>query len=307
MRAREPDETGFVERDGVPVWWERFGDGSPTVLFMPTWSIVHSRCWKAQVPYFARHFRVVVFDPRGNGRSGRPAGHAAYAESEFAADALAVMDATETEQAVIVSWSRGAQRSLLFAAGHPERVLGAVFVCPAVPLAPVVPDRARYMGRFTERLDTAEGWAKWNMHYWEHNYRDFLDFFMGRIFTEPHSTKQIEDAVGWGLETDPATLASTVLGPWIETRDDVLELCERMTCPVLVVHGEEDAVRPVEVGRELAAVTGGRFEGLPGVGHGPHLRKPVLFNGLLKEFVDSEARSPPQPVISTGLTKGDSQ
>jgi len=307
VRAREPDETGYVNRDGVPIYWERFGDGSPTVLFMPTWSIVHSRCWKAQVPYFARHYRVVVFDPRGNGHSGRPAEPDAYAETEFAADAVAVMDATDTEQAVVVSWSKGAQRSLLLAAEHPERIPGAVFICPAVPLAGVSPERARYMGRFTERLETTAGWAKWNMHYWEHGYRDFVEFFMGKIFTERHSTKQIEDAVGWGLETDPSTLAATVLGPYIETREDVLDLCERMSCPVLVVHGEEDAVRPVEIGRELAEVTGGEFVGLPGVGHAPHLRKPVLFNTLLKGFVEREARAPPVAAAPTGSKEGDSQ
>ena len=44
------------------VFWERYGDGEPTLLFLPTWSIVHSRVWKAQIPYFARHFRVVTFD-----------------------------------------------------------------------------------------------------------------------------------------------------------------------------------------------------------------------------------------------------
>ena len=43
MRALAPDDSGFIERDGVPVYWERFGDGDPTVLFLPTWSIVHSR------------------------------------------------------------------------------------------------------------------------------------------------------------------------------------------------------------------------------------------------------------------------
>ena len=59
-----------------------------------------------------------------------------------------------------------------------------------------------------------------------------------------------------------------------------------MTCPVLVVHGAEDAVRPPEIGRELATATGGRYVELSGCGHAPHLRKPVLVNGLLREFVE---------------------
>jgi pimeloyl-ACP methyl ester carboxylesterase len=71
-----------------------------------------------QIPYLARHCRVVTFDGHGNGRSDRPA--ADYAEREFAADALAVMDATGTGRAVIVSLSLGAQRALLLAAGHAD-------------------------------------------------------------------------------------------------------------------------------------------------------------------------------------------
>ena len=66
-RARYPDRSGYIERDGVRVFWERYGDGDPTVLFLPTWSIIHSRGWKAQIPYFARHARVLTFD----GRAGR--------------------------------------------------------------------------------------------------------------------------------------------------------------------------------------------------------------------------------------------
>ena len=114
-RARYPDEEGYVERDGVRIFYEVYGSGEPTVLLLPTWSIIHSRHWKAQIPYLARHARVVTFDGRGNGRSDRPDTVEAYAEREFAADALAVMDATGTERAVIVGLSAGA---LL---GHPAR------------------------------------------------------------------------------------------------------------------------------------------------------------------------------------------
>src|SRR5690242_15677435 len=79
MRARYPDTDGYIERDGVRIFYEVFGEGEPTVLLLPTWSIIHSRFWKAQVPYLARHFRVITFDGRGNGRSDRPLTPAAFA------------------------------------------------------------------------------------------------------------------------------------------------------------------------------------------------------------------------------------
>src|SRR6266571_7722396 len=121
-RARNPDESGFIEREGVRTYYEVYGEGEPTVLLLPTWSLIHSRHWKMQIPYLARHCRVVTFDGRGNGRSDRPEEPEAYAEEEFAADALAVLDATETERAFLVGFSMGAQRALLLAAEQPERV-----------------------------------------------------------------------------------------------------------------------------------------------------------------------------------------
>ena len=57
-------------------------------------------------------------------------------------------------------------------------------------------------------LDTDEGWAKENRHYWLRDWRGYAEFFFGECFTEPHSTKPIEDTVGWALETDAETAAS---------------------------------------------------------------------------------------------------
>ena len=191
-RARYPDEEGYVERDGVRIFYEVYGMGEPTVLLMPTWSIVHSRHWKMQIPYFARHSRVLTFDGRGNGRSDRPADADAYREEEFAADAIAVMDATGTERAVLVSLSRGAERSLHLAASYPERVDKLVFIAPALPLAPATP-RLKAIEDFGELRDEYIGWGKWNRHYWVEHYEDFLEFFFSQCFTEPHSTKPRED------------------------------------------------------------------------------------------------------------------
>jgi len=70
-RARYPDNEGFVERDGLQLFYEVYGEGEETIFLLPTWSLVHSRHWKMQIAYFARHFRVLTMDGLGNGRSDR--------------------------------------------------------------------------------------------------------------------------------------------------------------------------------------------------------------------------------------------
>ena len=127
---------------------------------MPTWSIVHSRHWKMQIPYLARHCCVppstavataVVLDG--------PLDPAAYREEEFADDAVAVMDATATDRAVLVSLSRGAERSdPLLAANHPERVERIVLIAPASPLPPATPrTRAIHMSSPSRVTNTSAG------------------------------------------------------------------------------------------------------------------------------------------------------
>jgi pimeloyl-ACP methyl ester carboxylesterase len=189
MRPCVADVDGFVGSEGVKVHYEVFGRGQPTILLLPTWSLVNSRQWKQQVPYLSRHFRVVCFDRKGSGRSDRPAGSAAYSDVEFASDALAVMEATGTQQAIVAAVSAGALWALRLCAEHPDRVLGSIFIGPAVPLAAPLKERAAQ--RFYEHIDRPVGWEKYNARHWLDCYPDFVDFFAGRIFTEAHSTKQI--------------------------------------------------------------------------------------------------------------------
>ena len=109
------------------------------------------------------------------------------------------MDAAGVERAVVVGLSAGALWGVLLAAEHPERVAAAVFIAAAAPFAQ---HAARVSTPFDEPLESYEGWAKYNRHYWLEDYRDFLEFFFGQVFTEPHSTKQIEDCVGVGPGDD---------------------------------------------------------------------------------------------------------
>ena len=280
-RACYPTAEGYAERDGVRVFYEVYGAGEPTVLLMPTWEIVHSRLWRGQIPYLARHCRVVCFDPRGNGRSDRPRGAAAYDQQEFAEDAVAVLDAAGVERAVVVSLSLGAQRSLILADRHPDRVEGAVFICPGVPFAP--PPSARQVHSFEDVLDTDEGWAKENRHYWRRDWPGYLEFFFSQMFCEPHSTKQIEDAVGWGLETDAETILLGEASAFL-TAEATLEICKRFTSRALVVQGDTDLITGPEAGVALAQALDCPLVMLEGSGHGPQSRDPVAVNLLLRTF-----------------------
>jgi pimeloyl-ACP methyl ester carboxylesterase/predicted glycosyltransferase len=291
MRALEPHDTGFIERDGVRVFYEVYGTREPTIMLLPTWSLVHSRRWKAQIPYLARHFRVVTFDGRGNGRSDRPETVDAYDDTEFVADALAVMDATRTQQAVMVGISAGADYVLRLAADERERVLGAVFIGAAVRLGERIPELEEYS--FDEALDTDEGWAKYNRHYWLRDYRGFAEWFCAESRNEPHSLKAIEDCVEWALETTPGTLLVVEGGRYLEDEAEVRALAARVRCPCLVVHGTHDTIVSPTAGIALAELLGAELVLFAGCGHSPDTREPVRFNLLLREFV--ERIVPPLP------------
>jgi pimeloyl-ACP methyl ester carboxylesterase len=301
-RARYPDDQGYIERDGVRVFYEVYGSGEPTILLCPTWTLVHSRVWKMQIPYLARHHRVVVFDPRGNGKSDRPPNVEAYAESEFARAALDVLDATGTEQAVVVGLSRGTQRALLVAAEHPERVLGLVLIGPWFPASRSLGGlRYRVMShpwvqsRFTRRPITTRSWAKVNAVHFRRDFRDFVEWFAGMVTSEAHSTKGFDDIVAWGLETDPDTLALTVLADAAApvTRRDQLALARRVQCPVLVISGKKDKVTSHADARALAKATDGKLLAIEGGDHLPEGRQPVTVNLAIREFVDPFFRRNP--------------
>jgi pimeloyl-ACP methyl ester carboxylesterase len=141
-RARYPDAGGHVERDGQRIFYEVYGQGDQTVFLLPTWSLVHSRHWKMQIPYLARHFRVLTMDGLGNGRSDRCREPGRYGPGEFARDCLAVMDAAGTARAVMVALSRGTQYLLELGRLAPQRVSRCGIYRADVPLRALALDAA---------------------------------------------------------------------------------------------------------------------------------------------------------------------
>ena len=303
MRARHPDTEQFVEHEGVRIHCATYGAGDVTILLMPSWTIVHSRFWKGQIAYLARHFRVVTYDGPGNGLSDRPVETAAYLQQAQVAYALAVLDATGTGRAVLVGLSKAANWALDLAANHPDRVLGTVLIGPSVALAASAATRTGYVD-FHRALpqmrpsavpqlgeDPPSDWAKYNRGYWDDHYEDFLWFFIGQCFPERHSTKQIDDAVAWGREAGSKVLLADAAAPWPDA-GTLREWCGRITGPVQLVHGDDDRISPLRRSELLAEMTGGELVVLHGSGHIPQSRDPVRLNHLIRDFAARFA-SPP--------------
>jgi pimeloyl-ACP methyl ester carboxylesterase/predicted glycosyltransferase len=304
-RARYPDSEGFVERDGQRLFYEVYGEGEQTIFLLPTWSLVHSRHWKMQIPYFARHFRVLVMDGLGNGRSDRCRDPCRYAPTEFARDCLAVMDATGTERAVMASLSTGAQYQLELARLAPERVAGAVFIAPLFPYTP------SHMSVLTHprtpplsqalHLPSPLWWTHMGSVHWRQDYQGSAEWFVSRSLPEPHSTKAIEDGVGWALDTDSETLIATLAhGEFLRGRRKLRGLAQNLNCPVLVASGDRDKVTPPRDARALARLSKGRFEVFRGAGHFLQARKPVQFNVALRDFAEDafgRKRTPRDPTV----------
>ena len=204
--------------------------------------------------------------------------------------------------------------ALLTAAVHPDRVLGVVAIASWAPeLLPLPADRAVH--DFDEILDTEEGWAKENRHYWLRDWRGYAEFFFGELLSEPHSTKQREDCVGWAMETSPETmLAHEEAPPTSSSREDTEQLLRRVRCPVLAIHGDKDRCLPLSWSERIAELTGADLLVVQGAGHcptcpragdrqprDPRLRRPVPPGTGPAAPVDQAAGPPPPravPVLS---------
>jgi len=95
--------------------------------------------WEPVLPKLRRHFRLVLVDNRGSGRSGQPAG--SFSVADMADDIVAVLDAAGVRRAHLLGASLGGMVAQELAITHPERVEGLVLACttPGWPFAYPMP------------------------------------------------------------------------------------------------------------------------------------------------------------------------
>lgn len=301
MRAKLPHTSGYVDRDGVNLHYEIYGQGEHTIFFVPTWTFVHSRIWKAQVPYFSEHFRCITMDPRGNGKSDTPESAAQFQLRDYVTDVIEVMDRTDTEKATLAGISMGATVISATAVHHPERVASLVAIGSSIPALGDTFDYKTY-DHFDRSYATDEGWNKYSRDFWLRNYPEFTKFFSEQIFSDPHSTKQIEDTIRWARQSSGETLVKTMDVPDADDLELNEDRIRGIRCPVLAIHSGNDRIAPIEMAERLVSLTGGELVRLERGGHGPQSRFPARVNTIIRNFLAKHhgtykpARRKPAPV-----------
>lgn len=275
MRARYPDVEGLVERNDAQIFYEVYENEGPTILLAQSWQTAHSRMWKLQIPYLSRHFRVVTYDPIGNGKSDRVHDAGRYKTTEVIADAIAVLDETDTETCVASGLSYGGGLVTMLAALHPARFDG------------VIPIAAFHDWNVPFEESDDEVWKKFGPEYWREDWRGFVEPFFDAGTSDPHSTKGFDDAVRWAMETTGEIIAlQSEAGPSLNS-DEVEAAIRALEIPFLIIHGTGDRLINFESSLVLQEmIPNAELLLLEGAGHIPTGRYPVRINHAIRDFVD---------------------
>ena len=286
MRAVAPVESGRLRAKGFEISYEVFGAGDrPPVLLLPTWQIAPSLIWKMQVPHLARFFRVITYDPPGIGGGERTEDSAAFELDRVVDYGVALLDHVGVAAASVVGLSMGGAHGLWMAGRYPERVTRLVAIATVPPEWAFGEDAA-----FWERRDSYDGWEKKNAHYWREHYLDWVTFFMEQVFSEPHCTKPIDDAVGWAMQTTPDILISSVVNLALMPGVPLDQIVRRIECPVLLIHPRDDRIADIATSRAIAdARPDWEMIEFEAGGHGVNIRNAVRVNLEISRFLGAPA------------------
>ena len=270
FETAQPAREGFVEQSGVRSWYAQYGTQGPWLAFAPIYQIANTHLLRGVVPWLSQHFRVVVMDLRGNGRSDRPSAAADYTFDHYYADFVAVLDRLEVERVAVVGISATAMTAIRLAAEQPQRVSHLVTAGGWVSMKFDDPAKVQQSEVALARMRS--------------DWPGFLDGFFANVFSEPHSTKPYEDGVvRHGAATDGATVAMGRTG-WLGT--DMREAARKVHCPALVIYGDGDRNVPfAQAETMLECMPQARLLTVVGGGHLMAARDPVAFAQAVREFV----------------------
>ncbi|GGM21335.1 alpha/beta fold hydrolase [Promicromonospora citrea] len=248
--------------DGVDIYYTEQGEGQP-IVFSHGWPL-SSDAWQPELKFFSDHgYRTIAHDRRGHGRSSKTAeGHTI---DQYAQDLALLVDTLELHDAIVVGHSTGGGEVVRYASRYANGRVAKVVTAGAIPPIMVLNEnnpggtpidvfdgiRAGVLSDASQFwLDLAESFFGAN-HGRDVSYGAKLDFWrQGQLV----NLSAAYDCVKAFSETDQT--------------DDLKSL----TVPILIAHGEDDQIVPIEAAarRAIDLVQNGTLKTYPGAPHGIH-------------------------------------
>jgi 3-oxoadipate enol-lactonase len=253
--------------NGFNIAYERRGQGTPLVL-LHGFPLDHSS-WDTLVPYLEGQADVILPDLRGFGQSdfnSSAAPEGAYTVADMAGDIIGLLDELMVPKAVVVGHSMGGYVALAFARAYPQRLTGLGLISTqALPDSP-----ERKAGRYA----TAEQVARQGVSV-------VADAMAPKLTANPALVPMLRELV---LRQPAAGIIGALQA--MAERPDSVPLLLTLRFPIAIVHGQADALIPVDRSREMKAfIPQAGLTELPDVGHSPMLEAPIETAQALKHIL----------------------
>jgi pimeloyl-ACP methyl ester carboxylesterase len=286
-------EVRYARSGDVHIAYQVLGEGEVDLVFVMGWITNLETYW--ELPAYRRFMqrlagftRLILFDKRGMGLSDRTL---IGTLEERMDDVRAVMDAVGSERAVLLGVSEGAPMSMVFAATHPERTAGLIFVG----------------GEVKEIIEDDWPWGQSSRDDYEAMLAQTLEGFWGkptRVWFAP-SVENDPVAISWlsRLERSAASPASAVAFMRLGSEIDVRHVAPSIHVPTLMLHTPEDPVVRYEQARWLAEqIPGARLVELKGRDHVPWFDVADEVITEVRDFLTGFREAPePENVLATVL------
>ena len=262
------------------IYYHDIGEGAPVVL-IHGWPLSH-KMWESQITALAdAGYRVIAYDRRGFGASGKPAG--GYDYDTFASDLNDLMTTLDLRDAAMAGFSMGGGEVARYIGRYGTDRVAKAMLLGAVPpfllktddnpegvpkqvfddmLASVKKDRVAFLEGFFPNFYNQDEWG-------DDVSADVIPFSKWIAWAaSPIATQQCVVAFG---------------------TTDFREDLKAFDVPTLIVHGDSDRIVPIEVSgeRSHAMIEGSRMEVVEGAPHGFAATHAQQLNDLMLDFLKS--------------------
>ena len=273
--SRFPAGTGFTARhitvDGTSLRYIDEGRGPPIVFLHGLGASMYA--WRKNLaPVAAAGYRVIAFDNRGFGFSGKPA--TGYDNASYARLTVALLDALHLPDAVLIGQSMGGAIAAEVAIAHPERVRGLVLIGSAG------------LGAREPPLLRVGRWPLVGPLLFAFRGRGLTERLLKATYADPRKVSDADVDQYYAPVAEPE-YGRSLRAVLREFRFDGLTgRLDHIVAPTLVLWGEADRLIPITLGRALAAgIPRAAFLSVPGAGHAVQEEAPDEVNRLLIRFL----------------------